>query len=120
MQAFPDAPGILAPPERSAFQAIHLHLTELEPDDWLALRCWNLAPDRIRGRRLWPRSRREFLDNAFEAIEHIRKWWRKDGRRWHRQQAGPTRPKPQPAAPAPTGTECTTEEALAILRSDTP
>ncbi len=113
--AYPDAPPALSPIEVNLLAQVHLHLTDLQPDDWLALGAWNRAPDRIRGRSLWPRSRREFLENMFEAVEHIRKWWRKDGRRWHQRTSAPaSRPKAPP--PAPTGNEISTAEALAILQ----
>ncbi|MCW1917051.1 hypothetical protein OJ996_25905 [Luteolibacter sp. GHJ8] len=57
-------------------------LAEFSQDDWLACRCWVQCPQRIRDRPLWPRDRIEFVANAGQAIETIRKWWSVAGRKW--------------------------------------
>jgi hypothetical protein len=77
-------------------------LAELSQDDWLACRCWVICPDRVRDRALWPRDRIEFISNAGQAVEAIRKWWPLAGRKWwDGKQSRPAEPKPAGPAAEP-------------------
>ena len=78
-------------------------LDEFMADDWLACRAWVICPDKVRGRKLWPRNRTEFVANAGEAIGIIRPWWNKGGglKWWNAEQARPgTNPDSANAIPA--------------------
>ncbi len=113
-RCFSDAPPALSPAERADFRLILPHLQDHAPDDWSAILAWNEATDRVRGRKLWPRDRGEFLRQYFEAIQKIRPWWRSTGKSWwdSRAQSVPISSKIEPD-------DCetlTTEEALALCR----
>ena len=76
-------------------------LAELTQDDWLACRCWVICPTKIRDADLWPRDRSEFVANAGQAIERIRKWWPVAGRKWWQgKQSRPAVEKPSVVEPA--------------------
>jgi hypothetical protein len=77
-------------------------LDEFMADDWLACRAWVICPDKIRGRKLWPRNRTEFVANAGEAIGIIRPWWNKGGglKWWNAEQGRPSAKSPDSGLPA--------------------
>lgn len=112
---FPDAPKSLTAAEQRDLEESRPVLTEFSDEDWSASKAWVSATDRQRGRKLWPRDRREFIKNAGEAVEMIRKWWKRDGRK--------LTAKPQPVPIEPTGrTEdhefLTPAQMSALLRGD--
>lgn len=78
---FPDSPKGMSAGEQRDLEEARPVLVEFTEEDWKASKAWVSATDRARGRKLWPRDRREFIKNAGEAIEMIRKWWKKDGRK---------------------------------------
>lgn len=113
---FPDAPRHMTGTEQhELFGSLEL-LDELTPEDWLACRCWVTCPERVRGRKLWPRDRAEFVANAGQAIEAIRPWWKSGGGRtwWNQKQATPA--KTPAIAPAPTPPVETSEDGPSPLQ----
>ncbi|MCH7228278.1 hypothetical protein [Haloferula sp. A504] len=117
---FPDAPTAVSRPERAMLSEILPHLRELTDDDWHAVRAWNDAPDRVRGRKLWPRDRGEFLAHYFEAIQKIRPWWRKTGRRWWQERQGKPASRQPDTASTADHVPATPEEIAEIFRDDRP
>jgi hypothetical protein len=92
-KVFPNAPAHMTGAEQhDLFDALRT-LDELTAEDWQAIAGWFRAPDRIRGRKLWPRDRAEFIRNAGQAIENIRKWWKTGGgRAWATRPEVASRP----------------------------
>ncbi|MCW1922704.1 hypothetical protein OKA05_09075 [Luteolibacter arcticus] len=120
---WPDAPKHMTGQESHDLFSSLAVLDELTPEDWLACRAWILCPDRIRGRKLWPRNRAEFVANAGEAIEAIRTWWRTGGGRqwWNRHQS--SRPTAPVVVPDPVPSADVIEdpdEALKFFRECNP
>jgi hypothetical protein len=114
-EIFPDSSLTAAPAEQRELDEARSVISEFTSEDWTACKAWVKAPDRIRGRKLWPRNRREFVQNAAEAIEKIRPWWKKDGRKW----ANGTKPIPiEPKGRTEDVPELTREEMSALLRGD--
>lgn len=114
-QVFPHAPTALSRPEANLLLELWPHLRDLSEDDWTACQAWQSAPDRVRGRKLWPRSRREWLENFFEAIQHIRRWWPSTGRRWWSERQGLPLQTQKPPAPDAPVEAMDKAEALAFL-----
>lgn len=96
---FPQAPHhMTGAEEHELFSSLRV-LDELTPEDWLACRAWMICPERVRGRKLWPRDRSEFVSNAGQAVEAIRQGWKTGLRGWWNQQTGhPAKPAPPPPA----------------------
>lgn len=118
---FPSAPRHMTAGEQHDLFGSLSVLDELTAEDWQACRGWVTCPDRVRGRKLWPRDRAEFVANAGQAVESIRQWWKTDGRSWwNRSQGNPPR-KTIPSissAAAPAGDVIEDPvEALAFFRS---
>lgn len=90
---WPDAPRSMTGAELHALHGSLRVLDELTAEDWQACASWVVAPNRVRGCALWPRSRSEFVEHAGEAVEKIRSWWRRDGRRWAKERSKPTTPR---------------------------
>ena len=100
---FPDAPRHYTGSDSHDLFSSLAVLDEFLADDWLACRAWIICPEKIRGRKLWPRNRTEFVANASEAIGIIRPWWNKGGglKWWNAEQARPgTNPDSANAIPA--------------------
>lgn len=110
---FPHAARSMTRTDINELRASMSLLEEFTPDDWLACKAWMKAPQRIRGRALWPRNRAEFVANAGEAIEKIRDWWSREGRKWWSPQQ---RPQGKASEKEPEGTPLTDEEMEAILK----
>lgn len=121
-EAFPLSPSIIGRRERDDIATNASILQELTASDWLAVKAWNHATEKIRGRPLWPRHRGEFLDPAKlpEAIEKIRSWWNRKGRSWWGNQSEP-RARPSPAArgaeTADPSADAAGEDDFSMLRS---
>lgn len=114
---FPDAPKHMTGAEQHELFGSLRVLDELTAEDWHACRAWMICPDRVRGRKLWPRDRAEFVSNAGQAIEAIRQWWKTGGRSWwNRREVKPPaavlRATPPPAESEPPMSR---EEARALL-----
>lgn len=106
---FPAAPEGMDRGDEAALLAAQSILAELSGEDWAALQAWfGETDDDDRGCKLWPRTRSEFLWNAGEAVEKIRRWWggplgrrfrarrgrrsRLEARRNESQKSGPSEP----------------------------
>jgi len=91
---WPEAPRHMSGADLHSLHSALRVLDELTAEDWTACTAWVQAPSRVRGCALWPRSRSEFVANAGEAIEKIRRWWAHGGGRgWW---AGKNRPVAPP------------------------
>lgn len=78
---WPSAPHHMTGAEMHSLHGSLRVLDEFSPEDWTACTAWVQAPHRVRGCALWPRSRSEFVTNAGEAIEKVRRWWAHGGGR---------------------------------------
>ena len=118
---FPSAPRHMTAGEQHDLFGSLSVLDELTAEDWQACRGWVTCPDRVRGRKLWPRDRAEFVANAGQAVESIRQWWKTDGRSWwNRSQGNPPRKSTLGTASTTTPVGDVIEdpaEALAFFRS---
>ncbi len=82
-ELFPLAIVPLPDLDRRLLEAWQNSIVELNPEDFEALTCWFVhADDEARGRKKWPRDRKEFLQNFTEAIEKVREWWQERGQAW--------------------------------------
>jgi len=102
-KVFPDAPRHMTGAEQHDLFSSLAVLDEFTPEDWLASRAWMICPDRVRGRKLWPRDRAEFVQNAGQAIEAIRPWWKTGGRAWWNQRPGQPAKQSAPGPPEDEG-----------------
>lgn len=115
-RAFPDAPRAIVGREHAEMTAQQPTLAEMTGEDWQALRAWQKAPLRVIERRTrWPRDRAEFLANAGNVLEIVRRWWKSGGRSWAARQ-GRARPKAATLPESPGETIEDPQEALRILR----
>ena len=118
-QVYPNAPKSLEAVERNALADHQSILAEITLDDWEALRVWtNEASERVRGCKLWPTNRSQFLQHAGEAVEKVRIWWKLSGADfWEKRRARRKREVIEKGSPPRTEeelTEWTTpEDALA-------
>jgi len=102
---FPAAPEAMPIAERNALIGVMPVFLEFTGTDWRAAAAWVTATPAQRSlthkpRYLWPRGRGEFIANVAEAIEQIRDWWKKKGRKTFEPLLATTKePEPQPMSP---------------------